>query len=206
MKILLAAPLLLAFAIGCNDPAKDKPQATTDTAKAAAAPVQGTSYAFSGADSTFGFIGAKVTGSHEGSFKTFQGKVVIPGTDIEKGSVTVDVDATSVVTDSEKLTGHLKSPDFFDTEKFPKARFESTSVKKGGDGGATHTVTGNLTIRGVTKSVTFPVKAQLNGDAFALDAEFKINRKDFGIVYAGRADDLIKDDVVIKLAIKAKKG
>jgi polyisoprenoid-binding protein YceI len=50
------------------------------------------------------------------------------------------------------------------------------------------------------------IKAQLNGDAFALDAEFKINRKDFGIVYAGRADNLIKDDVVIKLAIKAKKG
>jgi polyisoprenoid-binding protein YceI len=167
--------------------------------------VQGTVYAFDGASSKVGFVGAKITGTHEGGFKTLQGKVTLPGNTPEKGSVKVEIDTTSVYTDAEKLTGHLKSPDFFDVEKFPKATFESTEVKVGGEGGATHTVTGNLNLRGVSRSITFPARVKLEGDTFSLDAEFKINRKEFGIVYAGKADDLIKDDVVMKLAIKAKK-
>jgi len=204
---MLMLPLLLALAAGCNDPNKDKPRATTDEAKAPAAKaVQGTAYTFDGATSKVGFIGAKVTGTHEGGFKTLQGKVTIPDGQIDKGSVSVEIDMTSVFSDAEKLTGHLKSPDFFDVEKFPKATFTSTEVKAGGEGGATHTVTGNLALHGVTKSITFPAKAKLEGDTFALEAEFKINRKDFAIVYAGKADDLIKDDVLIKLNISAKKG
>ena len=112
----------------------------------------------------------------------------------------------SVATDQEKLDGHLKSPDFFDVAKFPKATFESTKIVKGGDNGATHTVTGNLTLHGVTKSIVFPAKIAIAGDTVTVDADFGINRKDFGIVYPGKADDLIKDEVLMKLAIKAKKG
>lgn len=206
MKTSALLPLFFLAVVACNDPNKDKPKATTDEAKPAAMAVQGASYAFDGSNSTVGFVGAKITGTHEGSFKKLQGKVVIPGDDLTKGSVSVDIDTTSVVTDQEKLTTHLKSPDFFDTEKFPKATFVSTAVKAGGEGGATHTVTGNLTMRGVTKSITFPAKARLDGGAFSLDAEFKINRKEFNITYAGKADDLIKDDVLMKLSIKASKG
>lgn len=207
MKIALL-PLLFVLVLGCDDPGKGKPKAAVEEAKPAAAAVQGaTSYAFDHSNSAVGFVGAKISASHEGSFKKFEGKVAIPGTDLSRGSVSVEIDATSIhMPDSEKLTGHLKSPDFFDVEKFPKATFVSTGVKEGGEGGATHTVTGNLTMHGVTKSISFPAKAKLEGDAFALDADFKINRKDFGIVYAGKADDLIKDDVLIKLSIKAKKA
>src|SRR5690606_18049800 len=114
------------------------------------------------------------------------------------------IDTASLVADAEKLTGHLKSEDFFDVERFPTARFVSTSIQKGGEGESTHTVTGNLTLRDVTKSIAFPAKIEAEGDEVEVEAEFAINRRDFGIVYPGMPDDLIKDDVLIKLDVDAK--
>jgi polyisoprenoid-binding protein YceI len=203
-KTLLVSLALGVALAGCSDPNKDKTKATTGEATAAAAaPVDATTYAFDGKDSKVSFVGAKAIGKHDGSFGTFTGSIKIPGTDIEKGSVSASIDTASVTSDDEKLTGHLKSPDFFDVEKFPKATFESSSVKKAGDAA---TITGNLTLHGVTKSITFPAKIAVAGDDVTVDAEFTINRKDFGIVYAGKADNLIRDDVALKLAIKAKKS
>src|SRR5690606_33501403 len=115
------------------------------------------------------------------------------------------VELASVESDAEKLTGHLKSADFFDVEKFPKSTFKSTSVSAGSEPG-TYTVVGNLDLHGVTKSISFPAKINVSGDAVDVSSEFKINRKDFGIVYPGMPDDLIHDDVVIKLDVKAKKA
>ena len=110
----------------------------------------------------------------------------------------------SVWTDTEKLTGHLKSADFFDASKFPKSTFESTEIKAGSSDAkakdATHTVTGNLTLHGVTRSIEFPAKIVVSPDSASLDSEFFINRKDFGIIYPGMANDLIRDQVVLKLA------
>jgi polyisoprenoid-binding protein YceI len=123
----------------------------------------------------------------------------------EKSSVTVDIDAGSITSDTEKLTGHLKSADFFDVVRFPKATFASTAVKAGGDRGATHTITGNLTLHGVTKAITFPATVRIAGDEVSVDSDFAINRKDFAINYPGKQDDLIRDDVVIRLSIHAKR-
>ena len=108
----------------------------------------------------------------------------------------------SVFTDSEKLTGHLQSPDFFDAEKFPEATFVTTTIAANGDA---FTVTGDLTLHGVTKSITFPAKLALQGETVKATADFAINRKDFGIVYAGKADDLIADNVAINFDLTAKK-
>src|SRR5690606_4136447 len=124
----------------------------------------------------------------------------------EQSTVKVEIDMGSVQVEPEKLEGHLKSPDFFDVEKHPKATFESTAVKAGGAGGATHTVTGNLTLHGVTRSISFPASIQVNGDTITVNAEFAINRKDFGIVYPGMPDDLIKDDVLIQLKLGANRS
>jgi polyisoprenoid-binding protein YceI len=201
--------LLLTLGACDNEPGKDKAKAGVaapqDTSAAAAAPADAT-FAFSNANSKVNWTGAKVTGKHDGSFGTFSGTVKAAGNDPTKSSVTVEIDTASVTSDTEKLTGHLKSADFFDVEKFPKAKFTSTAIKAGGDKGASHTVTGNLELHGVTKSITFPATIKMTADAVDVDAEFAINRKDFGIVYAGKADDLIKDDVLIKLEIRAKKG
>ena len=116
------------------------------------------------------------------------------------------LDMSSVKTDSEKLDGHLKNDDFFDVPNHPTSTFQLTELKAGGDGGATHTITGNLKMRGVEKSVTFPAKVTLANDSIKATAEFKINRKNWNINYAGKEDDLIRDDVVIRLDINAKKG
>lgn len=147
------------------------------------------------------FTGSKVTGKHDGKFEKVGGWIALDEKEAEKSKIFVDIDLASVKTDADKLDGHLKSPDFFDVEKFPKATFTTTEIKKGGDKGATHTITGNLNLHGVEKSVTFPATVKVEADKVTAKAEFAINRKDWKIEYAGKADDLIRDDVVIKLDI-----
>src|SRR5262249_18012830 len=94
--------------------------------------------------------------------------------------------------------------DFFDVAKFPSARFVSTAIKPGSDvASMNYTVTGNLEIRGITKSVTFPASISVAADAVTVKTEFDINRKDFGIVYPGMKDDLIKDNVLIRVDLRA---
>lgn len=210
-RATIAGLALIAFAsvAGCDDPAKDKTKVTATEAKpttqasGAAPTAAAVRYAFDQKDSKIAWTASKVTGKHDGGFKTFNGHVSTVGQDPTAGSVVVDIDATSLYSDSEKLDGHLKSADFFDVAKFPKAGFVSTAVKPGGDKGATHTVTGNFTLHGVTKSITFPATIKTSAEGVDADAEFAINRKDFGLVYAGKPDDLIRDEVVIKLTIRA---
>ena len=203
--LLLGATLALA---ACdNDPGKDKAKAEVAApVKTSTAPAAGVKYAISGADSKIEYTGAKVTGKHTGTFPTFTGTITVPDGKPEQGSVTVEIDMASVTSDDEGLTKHLKNADFFDVGKHPKAKFVSTSIKPGGEKGATHTITGNLELRGTTKSITFPATVKVTGDTADVDAEFAINRKDFGIAYAGKADDLIKDEVLLKLTIRGKKS
>jgi len=209
VTLLAVSALTLSAALlaGCdNKPTQGKSTAEVGAAVTPAAPATGTPYKITQADSKIGFVGAKVTGKHEGSFGTFSGTVHVPGGDLTKGSVAVEIDVASVTTDNPRLTGHLKTDEILDVAKFPKARFTSTSVKAGGDKGATHTVTGNFELHGVTKSITFPATIRATDAKVEVDAEFGINRKDFGVVYPGKPDDLIKDEVLIKLTIRAAKG
>jgi polyisoprenoid-binding protein YceI len=203
---------LLALA-ACEDPAKGKSkavttEATTVTPNAVEAKPAGSVVRldFDESSSKIEWVGSKVTGKHEGGFHRFRGSVSLVDGAIEKSSVTVEIDADSLYTDNDKLVAHLKSADFFEVAKYPKATFASTAVKSGGEKGATHTVTGNLTLHGVTKGITFPATIRTgSGGGVDVDAEFSINRKDFGLVYAGKPDDLIRDDVVIKLTIRSQK-
>lgn len=211
-RFAVPAALLLVLA-GCNDPAKDKPVAMVSSAAPTHADVAPTgagmeTLAVDAASSTLGFIGSKVTGKHEGKFEKITGSITLAGGKAEGGRVTLDADATSVKTDDPKLDGHLKSADFFDVEKFPRATFASSEIKLGGANGATHTVTGELNLHGVKKTISFPATITVSGDAVSGTAEFVINRKDFGIVYPGQADNAIRDEVVLKLSLKAprKKG
>ncbi len=207
-RSLPLALVLAATALACNnDPGKGKAQATVGSAtEAVAAPAAGgVSYTFSNDGSKVEFVGAKVSAKHEGSFSAFRGTISLVDNDPTKSTVTAEIDIASLQVEPAKLSGHLKSPDFFDAAKFPKAKFTSSAIKAGGDNGATHTVTGNLELHGVSKSITFPAKIGVSADQVTVDAEFAINRKDFSIVYPGMPDDLIKDDVLIKLSLHAKK-
>lgn len=231
--LFVSIPLAALFALGCENPADNKPVATvgsakptptatatatataamtataTATASAAPAPSVATIPAKSGeavdldASSKVGFVGSKVTGKHEGSFEKISGWVELAKGKVEGAKVAVEIDMNAIKSDDERLTGHLKNADFFDVARYPKATFESTEIKKGGDKGATHTITGNLDFHGVKKSISFPAKIKESATEVVAEAEFVINRKDFNIVYAGKADDLIRDEVVLKLTLKA---
>lgn len=222
MRFVVAALALTVATVGCSDPAKDAPKAVVTEVPAATAPAvfpaavdpaaaaapvalpEGMKYAFSNADSKVMFTGSKVTGKHDGVFNTFTGTVVIPEGKSELAAVMVEIMLASAVTDSAKLDGHLQSPDFFDVAAHPKAVFTSTKVERAADGKSN--VTGNLTMKGMTKQISFPAVTTVEGDTVSATGEFAINRKDFNIAYAGKADDLIRDEVLVKLEIKAKKA
>lgn len=202
--LTIVLPLLLITA--CADPASDKPRAVTnEAAPVAAAPVAAEKYSITPENSKIEFVGSKVTGQHNGSFGKFTGSIDYAGQP-EKSRVTITIDTASLTADDPKLTAHLKTADFFDVAKYPQATFQSTEIKAGGDKGASHTITGNLNLHGTTKSITFPATIAVAPDAITVDSTFSINRKDFGINYAGASDDLIRDDVVLKLTVRGVKS
>jgi polyisoprenoid-binding protein YceI len=211
--MITVLPLLTSLTLlGCEDPAANAPKATVGSTQPSAAAsaatkpatnAAATSWTIQNADSKLEFVGSKVTGKHDGGFKTFSGTAKLTGDKADGGSVTVEIDTSSIFTDDEKLTAHLSGPDFFDIAKHPKATFTSTEIKADGD---KYTVTGNLDLHGKTKSISFPATIAISGDAVTVKSEFSINRKDFDIVYAGMPDDLIRDDVVIKLDLKLTKS
>lgn len=201
--------VVLGLTTACNNnPVENKSIAAVGqavTEKPASVGV-GTAYRFSEAGSKLAFVGAKITGKHDGSFGKFEGTITLVDNDVTRSSVHAEVQTSSLSADQEKLTGHLKSPDFFDVERFPKATFQSTNIVAASEAGVTHRVTGNLELHGVTKSLSFPATIQVTADGVTVTSEFGINRKDFGLVYPGKPDDLIKDEVLIRLNFVAKKA
>ena len=200
LALAIAAPLIF---VSCENPAdktaKAKVGATvekTETTKAG-----GTKYVFT-PESKVNFVGSKVTGSHAGGFKTFTGYFTLKDGVPVGNDHKVVIDMKTTFSDDEKLTGHLKSPDFFDVEKYAQSNFDVTGITKQSDTG--YTVSGNFTLHGKTKNISFPATVSQNGDTVKIDSKFNINRKDFDIVYAGKADNLIRDEVVIELQLEAK--
>lgn len=208
-NLAFAAALTLA---ACQSEISDKPAAAvsetaaTSVADASSAPPSMASSATAVTapvikeKSEIRFVGAKVTRDHKGEFNDFDGTVDYVGGRPQGVNFTIDLN--SIETDDPKLTQHLKTPDFFDVAKFPLARFTSTSLTEapaGTPGGATHLLAGTLELHGVKKDVTIPVKAERTADGLRATSEFTINRHDWGISYKGMADDLIKDNVLIKL-------
>jgi polyisoprenoid-binding protein YceI len=210
MKIGFAILAFALFITVCEDPAANKARAVTSNAttpsnpQAATAPAKGESLTVTPENSKVQFTGSKVTGRHEGGFNKFTGAIDLVNEKPEQSSVDIDIETSSVFTDADGLTKHLQTGDFFEVEKHPKASFRSTQIVPDSAKGANaYTVTGDLELRGVRKSVTFPATIVVTPADVTVNSEFAINRKDFGIVYAGKADDLIRDDVAIKLDLKA---
>ena len=198
-NVVLIASLALA---ACQSEISDKPAAAVGEAVSTAAQGQPAEGAVTAnvikEQSAIRFVGAKVTGDHKGQFTNFDGTIDYVQGQPQRVAFTIDLN--SVETDTEKLTGHLKSPDFFDVTKYPRATFASTSVAPAPAGSsATHLLRGTLDLHGVTKEVTIPVTAQVTAAGARTTSEFTINRHDWGISYRGMADDLIKDNVLIRL-------
>jgi len=201
-------PQLLAFTAAlflasCENPADKTANATVSDAvqSTTASSADGIAYTLT-ADSEIHFIGSKVTGSHSGGFKKLTGNFTVANHALAGSGHKVSIDMNSVWTDNEKLTEHLKSEDFFNVAKFPESSFELTGIKTVSDGN--YLVSGNLNLHGTTKKIAFPATASITDGKVKIHAKFDINRKDFGITYAGKADDLIRDEVVIELKLNAE--
>ena len=206
LVVIILSGLMLLTA--CSDPAADKSRAVTGEATQVSPSPQtagSAKYQITPQNSKIEFVGSKVTGSHNGSFGNFAGQIEYGGTP-ETSRVNITIETNSITADDANLTKHLKTADFFDVAKYPQAEFVSTAIKAGGDKGASHTITGNLKMHGVTKAITFPANISVTPDVATVDSSFSINRKDFEINYAGAADNLIRDEVVLTLRIRANKG
>ncbi|HJY27189.1 MAG TPA: YceI family protein [Pyrinomonadaceae bacterium] len=202
---ILAGLLILS---ACSDPSTNKSRAVTGEAAPVTSPQtasRGQKYVITPQNSKIEFVASKVTGSHNGSFGDFSGEVDFNGTP-EQSRVNITIKSDSITTDTPDLTKHLKTADFFDVAQFPEATFVSTAIKAGGEGGATHTVTGNLKMHGVTKSVTFPATISVTPDVATVESTFSINRKDFNLNYPGAPNNAIRDNVVMTLHVRAAKG
>lgn len=145
-----------------------------------------------------------------GSFRGVSGVVRFDPANAEKSGVEASIDVNTVNTGVDARDKHLKSPDFFDTAKFPTMTFKSTGVKKSGDG---FDVAGELTLHGVTKPVVLKLEApggqqsdQRGSVHRGFTATTTINRKDFGLLWAQKTsggDAVLGDEVKIELNIEA---
>ena len=150
------------------------------------------------AGSSIEFTGAKITGSHDGNFSKFSGKVVLRDDQVVATSFSIDLNSTTV--DHPKLTKHLKSKDFFDVAKYGEAKFVSSAVKPAANPGAvTHSVEGVMDFHGKSRPLSFPASITVGSTETTVTATFDINRQNWGVSYPGKPDDLIKDDVQIRL-------
>jgi len=135
-----------------------------------------------------------------GTFAKFTGAVEAdPATKTIK-SLALEIDANSLTTEIAKLTAHLKSPDFFDVRQHPKASFVGKKVAPGAAAGE-FKVTGDLTLHGVTKEITVPVKAAFTGSGVTVASEFVIDRSEFGMKYGL---DKVDKNVTITFVIGEK--
>jgi polyisoprenoid-binding protein YceI len=145
-----------------------------------------------------------------GEFHQVNGTVVVDDVDVSRSSVNVAIDATTVDTREPDRDKHLMSPDFFDVAKYPVLAFKSTKVESAGPGKLK--ITGDLTIRGVTKQAVLevtapkpPIKDPWGFERTAVSGSAKINRQDFGVAWNKTLDAggvVVGDEVSINLDVE----
>ena len=188
------------------------------SASAAFAQVADGTYNVDYKTSTINWAGQKVTGSgHNGTIRVSSGQVVVAKSNITTGKLKVDMNGITCADLPEgeynsKLINHLKSEDFFNTAKFPDANFEVTSVAvKADKAGNTHEVKGKITIKGITKDITFPAKVTGDGKTVTIDGDVKLDRSMFDVRYGSETffgslgDNAISNDIALTLHLVANK-
>ena len=163
----------------------------------------GVTYAVNTANSIINWTGSKPAYSHMGTAKISSGEFIIDMNSIENKDLEGEKKA--------KLEGHLKTGDFFETEKFPTGKFTIASVAPAsGIPDATHTITGNLTLRDKTRAITIPANIAMSaGEISAVTPSFTINRTNWDInfnsgVIGTAADKLINDEIGLVISLKAE--
>lgn len=219
-KIVFSSLFLASVLFSAQHEANAQSVASSAKVSKSAKAKAATAYNVDAAQSNMAWHGKKVTGEHNGTIKIANGTVLVDKNKIVGG--TVDIDMNSIVDldikDAEyngKLIGHLKSDDFFSVEKHPKATFKITNVtpiKGAKAGSANYNVAGDLTIKGITKPITFPAQVAVTGntvtaksDAVVLDRtkwDIRYGSKSF---FANIGDKAINDDFTVQFNLVAKK-
>jgi polyisoprenoid-binding protein YceI len=214
MKTFHFAVSALAFALLLNHPAAvadGTPGKKTVTKAASVLKVDP-------AKSVINWQGKKVSGEHQGNVKLSKGILNVESNKLVGGSFDIDM-RTIVNTDltdpsyNAKLVGHMKSDDFFSVEKHPISTFKITKAEpiagaKAGE--PNYTVTGDLTIKGITNAITFPATVKITGNQAEATAKFDIDRTKWDIKYGSgiigtAADKIIYDDFTLDLKLVANK-
>lgn len=146
------------------------------------------------------WVGTKKTGKHDGGFGKCTGNLMFDK-DNNLVGVEVTVDINSIFSDNEMLTGHLKTPEFFDAATHATASFKSSSVKAMGEG--KYEITGEFDIRGIKKTQTLEATTATTGDDWTGDAKMTLMRTDHAISYVGKEDDPIANEVAVMINLKA---
>lgn len=211
--------LLLSISLftACGGPEGEKVEAEAAQTEATAT-AEAVNYTIDTGASNIVWTGAKPTGQHTGNLKLSGGNLSIADGNITAGEFTIDMNSLEN-TDlkagegKEDLEGHLKTGDFFEVEKYPTAKFVVTNVAPvTGDAQVTHKVTGNLTMKDVTKSVSIPVNVAVMGDKVSAQSKaFTIDRTEWGVSYnsgtlaSTAKDKIINDEVGLVITLVANK-
>jgi polyisoprenoid-binding protein YceI len=231
MKIIHAGYLvafgLMLFTACTNAP--DSDEAQTSEAKEVT-PSAGETLNVDTTSSKIEWVATKVSGYHTGTVKLKNGQLNVKDGNITGGNLVLDM--TSIIVSgpegsdekgNAKLLKHLKSPDFFEVTTHPEATFVITDVKpfsgsmkdsadprqasisKYKVSNPTHTISGNLTIKGITKNIEFPAQVNVSGNSVDAIAKFNVDRTQWNIVYPGQPDDLIRNEIHFGISMKAGK-
>ena len=182
-------------------------------ALAAASPaLAAETYSFDKAHTTVGFQVRHIVTNVGGKFNDFTGTIQVDRAKPESSSVEFTIQAASINTNEPKRDEHLRSADFFDVATHPTVTFKSTSIQANGKD--SWLVTGDLTMRGVTKQVTLPVtflgegKDPWGNEKMGFETAITVNRKDYGINWNKALDQggvLVADEVKVQVSVEANK-
>lgn len=211
--ILTVATMTVALT-SCKDKAQEAE--TTEATTATETTDISTKYKVDTNSSTILWTGHKPTGSHNGTIAIESGVLTMHNDALESGTFLIDMSSITVKDipveeeSHAKLTGHLKSPDFFDVEQFPASAFEVTGIENV-DGKIM--LSGNLKMKDVSNNITIPVTINQNGDTLAITSEtFTIDRSKWNVKYGSKSffdnlgDKFINDGIELQINVTATKA
>ncbi|WP_026211379.1 YceI family protein [Lewinella cohaerens] len=212
--MILALALMLA---ACGAAPEGEQVDAQDAVETTTPAVETVSVAVDTDASTINWVGAKFTGDqHTGTIQIAEGNLMTSDGNLVGGNFTIDMNTIEVTDETPqemkaKLVGHLSTGDFFEVEKFGTAAFEITSIEAvEGNAEATHKITGNLTMKDISKSITIPATVSINESGIsAKTPQFVIDRTQWGVMYGSTAagalkDKAIKNEIALQINLSTK--
>lgn len=217
MKNLMILALAIMLA-ACAGPEGEKVEATDAVETPVATSAEKVSVIVDTDASIVNWVGAKLIGDqHTGTIGIAEGQLMTTGSELTGGTFVIDMTSMAVTDDTPdagkaKLIGHLSTGDFFEVDKYDTATFEITGVEAvTGKEGVTHNITGNLTMKDITKSITIPATVKMDESGIsAITPQFTIDRTEWGVAYGSATaagalkDKAISDDIALQINLVTK--